>query len=121
MLAYRVQEHNKTSQTIKKKRNKGKKKKKKKRIKVKQIKTSDRCSEECDAKRSERKGKAAIARGTPYVLKRNRYLLHGQNNKKIAAVLRGKKHTKKRKIRRYGHMAVGEGNKGANKTKGKEN
>ena len=56
-------------------------------------KTNDRCSEECDARKSERKGKAAIAKGTPCVLKRNRSLLHGQNNtKKIAAVARTKQH-----------------------------
>ena len=59
-------------------------------IKLKK-KTNDRCSEECDARRSERKGNAA--RGTPYVLTRNRYLLHGHNNtKKITAVVRTKQH-----------------------------
>ena len=84
VLAYRVREHNKiTSQTMtKKKREEEEKRKQIKQIKqikqMKQNKTNDRCFEECDAISSERKGKVAIARGTPYVLRRNRYLLHGQ-------------------------------------------
>ena len=44
------------------------------------------CSEEYDATRSKRKIQAAIARGTPRVLKRNRHLLHGLTNTKITAV-----------------------------------
>ena len=41
----------------------------------------------------DRKGKAAIARRTPYVLERNRYLLHGQNyTKKITAAAWTKQH-----------------------------
>ena len=71
-----------------------KKEEKKRREKIKQSKTNDRCSEECDARISERKGKerkGKASRGTPYVLKRNRYVLHGQNNtKKITAVARTK-------------------------------
>ena len=54
--------------------------------------TNDRYSEEFNARISESKAKAAIARGTPYVLKRNRYLLHGQNNAEITAVARTKPH-----------------------------
>ena len=91
MLAYRVRDHNKTSQTIKKEKKGAKKEEKKRKEKKKQGKTNDKRSEKCDARRSERTGKAAIARGTPYVLKRNRYELHGQNNtKKITAVARTK-------------------------------
>ena len=60
---------------------------------------NDRCSEECDERRSERKGRVAIAR-TPHMLKTNRYLLHGhryllhgQNNtKNTIAVARTKQH-----------------------------
>ena len=75
---------------MKKEKKRGKKRRKRKE-KRKQGKTNDRRPEKCDARRSERKGKAAMARGTPYVLKRNRYKLHGLNNtKKIAAVARTK-------------------------------
>ena len=42
--------------------------------------------EECDARQSERKGKPAIARGTPYIRAKEEqidtYLYHGQNNTK---------------------------------------
>ena len=76
MLACRVREHTKTSLTIKKKRGK-----KKKADVLKNVMQEDR------------KGKGA--RRTPYVLKRNRYLLHGRNTKKITAVAR-KKTTRRR-------------------------
>ena len=128
VLAYRVREHSKTSQIIKKSEKKGenenKNENKKENKKRKQSKTNGRCSEECDARRSERKGKAA--RGTPCVLKRNRYLLHGQNNtKKITPIARTKHeednccftdNTTRRGGRRYRRKA-GEGNTGANKNK----
>ena len=62
----------------------------------------DRCYEECDTRRSERKA----ARRTTYVLKRNRYLMHGQSNtnkrKKIPAYIRpvGRETREQRKRRK---------------------
>ena len=80
---------------------------------------------------SERKGKAAIVRGTPYVLKRSRYLLHGQNNtEKITAVARIKQHeedtavlrtkTTRRRGKRNRHETDGEGNKRETKRRKKK-
>ena len=110
MLAYRVRERNKTSQTRRKKREtkrikKMKKKKKRERERSKKQATGRwcTCSEECDARRSERKGKA-VRGGTDFnVLKRNGYLLlHGQNNTKkitddaaaVKQLLHGQNNTK---------------------------
>ena len=98
-------------------------------MKEKQSKINDSCSEECDARRLERKGKEKAARRT-YMPKRNRHLFHGQNNTKITAVALAKQHeendnrcftdknnTKKRKEILYRHKAGGEGNKEAHKKK----
>ena len=67
----------------------------------------------------DRQGKAAIASGTPYALKRNRYLLYRQNSTKIiTAVARTKQHEKEEEdtvIRSAGGEI-----KGANKKKEKK-
>ena len=62
VLAHGVREHNKIRQTMKKVRQ---------RKEYKAEQTTGRCCEEYDARRSERKGKVAIARGASYVLKKN--------------------------------------------------
>ena len=79
MLAYRVREHNKISQTIK---NRGKKKntkkqEKKKKIKRKQKQDKRQVSEECDARRSERKGckKNSMPAEEEHMLTFNYYVL----------------------------------------------
>ena len=62
---------------------------------MQQSEANDKCSGECDNEMQDRKGKAA-RRTTYYVLKRNRYLLHGQNMKKNnSLLLHGQNNTKK--------------------------
>ena len=87
------QTQNKTKQKQNKNKTKTKTKQKQKQNKTKQNKTNDRCSEECDARRSE----SNAARTTYYALQRNRYRLHGQNNKATNCCFTGNTNTKKRK------------------------
>ena len=102
ILAHRVQEHNQTSRALQKREKKNEirkilKAKSQRRKENKAKKTTG--YRRCDARASERNGRASIARGTPCVLKRNRYLLHRQNNTKkptaTTAVAR-KKQTQRR-------------------------
>ena len=115
MLVYRVREHNKTNQTIKwEKKEKEKEKEKRKQGRNKRQVVFWRMWYKKIG--MERKGKAA--RGTPFVLfqKRNRCLLHGQNNtKKITNCSCCTDKATRRRGRRYRHEAGGEGKKVTNK------
>ena len=71
MLAYRIREHNETSQIIKYEGKKGKRKKRQKK---------NRCSEECDERRLEKKS----CKKNGIRAEDKQILLHGQNNTKIA-------------------------------------
>ena len=106
MLAYGVREHGEASQILKKKKrreNMENKKNKTKKIQITHVVEN--------VMQEDQKGNAAR---TTYVLKRNRYLLHGRNSTKITPVAETKQHkvdnccftdknnTKRKKIPVYG-------------------
>ena len=115
MLAYRVRERNKTSQTMGKKREHKKKTRENERRKQKETKqTTGRCTEECDARRSERKG----CKNSMYTCEEEqipvaRTKQHDEDNCRCP----GKTTRRGRGRRRYRHKAGREENKEANKKK----
>ena len=80
MLAYRVLERTKNSQTLQKKEKQEEKRKEEEKDKAKQTRGA--------LKNVMQEYRKEAARRTTYVLERNRYLLHGPNNTKITAVAR---------------------------------